>query len=125
MRGLRRGAWAFRSAAEGMLVRRERLGGLRAGSQVIRALWVRRGNGEGGEARVTCSLRLSGIRRLGLIIFDYFVDEFRASGRAILASQWDFGGCLREVWRGESIVTAIDLEAILSLKAALARQCVG
>ena len=37
MRGLRRGAWAFRSAAEGMLVRRERLGGLRAGSQVIRA----------------------------------------------------------------------------------------
>ena len=83
--------------------------------------------------------RLSGlIRAVGVTIFgvtwgdyfcdylgDYFVDEFRACRRAILASQWDFGGCLREVWRGVSIVTAIDFEAILRFKAALARQCVG
>ena len=56
-----------RLAAEGGLVRRERLGGLRACSRVIRAHWVRRGEDEDGGARITRSPALVGFD--GWVIF--------------------------------------------------------
>ena len=52
-----------------------------------------------------------------------FVDRCWACGGVVVGSVFDFGVCLREVWRGESLGGVVDFGAILWPKGAPARQC--